>query len=135
MKAWLSQSVSRGEVIALALVVQEVGFVLWSGWLVVGSLSAVRATAHELVPASGNAVPPTLDWFLGVGQLKLTFAFAVCAVIPVLAVVTRQRLWVKLAAPVVFGVVAFSVLHSYSTSYTEWISGTRGILAARSANR
>jgi len=53
-----------------------------------------------------------------------------CAVIPVLAVVTHQRLWVKLAAPVVFGLIAYLVSHTYSTSYTEWVVATRDSLTS-----
>jgi len=117
MKAWLGEPITRAEAIAWALLVPAVLVAVSSGWAVVGSLSAVR----KLMRNFETPVPSEVEFYLGVGELKVALLFGICALVPIVAVATRQRPWVKLAAPVVFGVIAYSMLHYYSTSSSEWL--------------
>ena len=118
MKAWLNEPVLRAEAIAWALCVPTVMLVSAAGWAVVGGLSTVRqlSSVHQQVP-----LPAELQLYIGAGELWLAVAFGVCGVLPLLALITRQRFWVQLVAPLVCGVVVYVLFHGYAASSREWL--------------
>jgi|SRR6185436_5311520 len=118
MSTWLRDPISRAEAIAWSLCVPAVVFAGVAGWGVVGGLGAVRRLAHIY-----DQVPPPagLQRFLAIGELGLAAAFVLCAAVPIGALLTRQRTWVRLVAPIACSMVAYALLHQYSASSTEWL--------------
>ncbi len=118
MKVWLASSVTRAEAIGWALTVPALGVIGMSGIGLVKAVTAIRNFPKEFqAPYS-----PLMSASVSMGEWWVGAAIAACGVVCLLALITKQRTWVRIAAPVVFGLLAWSVQDLYANDLREWLA-------------
>lgn len=139
MRGWLEQPVTRGEVLGWTLAVPAVLYVAVLGSTAVDLLGLSR---HEAALDPG-LVPTFLAVCLSLGEVGLAGVFVFCAVLALGAQLTRQRAWMRVAAPLVSVLLAHAVavrLQATQLEHMTYVSAQAGerlaaVLAEREARQ
>src|SRR5262245_44510936 len=97
MKHWLNEPVTRGEVIGWALAI-PVAFGVWG----FGSTTLKFVpVASSLVAKHPDVTPPFLRLCVSLGVFGLVVVFSLFGLLALGAQLSKQRQWVRVAAPVI----------------------------------
>jgi hypothetical protein len=115
VKRWLSEPVTRAEAIGWGLFLPTAGFawVVRSG--IVGGMRDLEFSARRWP----DSVPGSMKLWLSVGPTGVTIACVLCGLLPLGALVTTQRPWVRVAAPIICLALLASMQGQYLSSLRE----------------
>jgi len=108
----LREPVTRAEAIGwslagpLVLVLGGIAYFTYGN--VAGIMSHYRPVESQLLPIA--------RFFAWIGDVGVASVLLACAVLPVLALLTRQRPWLQACSPLIFGLLAFSFLHAMAAA-------------------
>ncbi len=117
MRTWLEQPVTRAEVIGWVLAVPAV---IYIGFLGVSLVPMLRRVA-DISGSDNRFVPAFLAACLQLGVGGMAAVFVFCAVIALGAQFTRQRPWLRVAAPLVGVLLAHAVSIQFVVSFAELV--------------
>ncbi len=109
---------TRAEGIGWALTVPALVVIGVSG---VGMFRAVAAV-RQLSTRFHAPLSPLMSTSDALGEWWIAVAVAACGVTCLLAMITRQRAWVRVAAPVVLALFVWSVQRLYTVDLLEWLA-------------
>ena len=117
MKAWLGAPITRGEAIAWAVFIPALGVIAYTCVLFVRGVSVLPDMSRQFKAP----LPPELQLYANINPVWWVVAFAACALVPLAALVTKQRAWVRIAAPIVFGLIAYAFVDHYGVTAMAWL--------------
>ena len=111
----LQEQVTRAEVIGWSIASPLCLMLVFAAHATYGSVARIMRHYRPIE----DQLLPMARFFAWLGDVGFVSVLLACAALPVLALVTRQRPWILVCAPVICGMLAFAFMHAQSSALLE----------------